>query len=133
MTQTSRSLPSFYRPLIIASMIVILSSCTTYSPIVDTKGIDKAQYDTDLEECRAYADQVDATNEGVTNGAIGAVGGAAVGAILGALGGDAGAGAAMGTAVGGLGGGGIGASKAVDRQKTIINNCLKGRGYRILG
>ena len=59
-----------------------LSACSsTQQPIVDTKGVNSAQYNQDNYECQQYANQVSP----VGDAAVGAVGGAAGGAALGAI------------------------------------------------
>ncbi len=112
-----------------------LAACAqTHQPIVDLGGRDTARYQQDLFECRQYAEQVSP----VGDAAVGAVGGAAAGAALGAttglvLGGvGTGEAALFGAAAGGLLGLGGGALHGAAEQQTIIDNCLQGRGYRIL-
>src|SRR5262245_14737054 len=51
--------------------------------IVDMDGVDPARYRRDLDECTAYAKQVDATGKVSGNAAGGAVVGGAIGAIFG--------------------------------------------------
>jgi hypothetical protein len=117
-----------------AALLLLVAGCaTTYTPVVDTKGLDQQKFQQDMAECRMLADQVNVTEDGVTDGLIGAGFGAAAGAALGALSGNAGMGAATGSVVGAFGAGGTGAVSAAQRQKTIMNNCLTGRGYKILG
>jgi len=114
--------------------ILALTGCATaYTPVIDTKGIDMVKYQQDLSECRALSDQVDAAEDGATDALIGAGIGAAAGAALGAISGDAGIGAATGATLGAFGGGGAGTMNALDRKKNIMNNCLSGRGYKVLG
>lgn len=114
---------------------LLLSACASqnYQPVIDTKGVKMDKYQNDLAECRRLADQVDVAGDTATDTAIGAVAGAAGGALLGAITGNAGTGAAIGAAAGGIGGAGTGAIGSNQRQKNIINNCLKGRGYKVLG
>ena len=52
-------------------------SSTPGAPIVDMKGVNRYQYEQDLEECSTYADEVNVAGK--------AVGGAAVGAAVGAI------------------------------------------------
>lgn len=112
----------------------LVSACaSSYQPVIDTKHVNMDKYQQDLSECRAYADQVDVAGDAGTDTLIGAGVGAAGGAVLGAITGSAGMGAAIGATAGGLGGGGSGTMSAIQRQKKIINNCLKGRGYKVLG
>jgi len=117
----------------ILTLGLLLGCAQSYQPIVDLKGVNNAKYQQDLAECRQYAEQIDVGG----NTAVGTLGGAGIGAALGAavgaIGGNAGAGAATGAVVGGAGGAGAGVGTSVQRQKTIINNCLHHRGYRVLG
>lgn len=116
------------------AVTLLLAGCASnYTPVVDPKGVDMGRYNQDLAECRALSEQVDTSKDTATNSAIGAGVGAAAGAALGALSGDAGVGAATGAILGGFGGGGGTALESEQRKKTILNNCLTGRGYRILG
>lgn len=118
----------------LAAVSLILAGCaTTYTPVVDTKGVNMEKYQQDLNECRALADQVDAAESGGTDALIGAGVGAAGGAALGAIGGNAGIGAATGAVIGAFGGGGAGTLESKQRQKNIMNSCLRGRGYKVLG
>jgi hypothetical protein len=95
------------------------------APIIDTKGVDLAQYQQDLAECEAYKDQVN-TGEGVAKGTAG---GAAVGGAIGAI---AGGSAARGAGIGAVSGGAESA-RIADREKAdVVKNCLRGRGYRVL-
>ena len=51
--------------LLLVLSLVILAGChgTDNRPIVDTQGVNMAQYNTDLAECQAYADQVESGRE----------------------------------------------------------------------
>lgn len=96
-------------------------------PIVDLKGVDPARYQRDLAECQAYAAQVDVRGEVGRS----ALGGAIIGGAMGAIVGNhetaermAGVGAVTGTARGGV--------RAVQERRTVLRNCLVGRGYRVL-
>lgn len=116
--------------------LLSLSACSMaehYTPVVDTEGVDINRYNAALATCRAKTAEVDLAGESLTSGAQGAVLGAALGAALGALSGHAGGVAALG-AVTGVGGAGISKySQTQDRQIKIINNCLKKRGFDVLG
>jgi outer membrane lipoprotein SlyB len=104
-----------------------------YEPIVDMKGVDPVRYKADLAECRDYAGQVGVGGETARSGAGGALLGGALGAIADAFGGDAGSGAALGAGLGGVTGSAGGAGHGVDRQEQVIRNCLRNRGYAVLG
>jgi len=111
----------------------LLSGCaSSYQPVVDLKGVDSNRYQQDLAECRKYAEKVDVAEDAATDTLIGAGVGAALGAAVGAIAGDPGTGAAIGATAGGIGGGAGGVGSSAQRQKSIINNCLSGRGYRVL-
>lgn len=110
-----------------------LAACArSYEPVIDTRGVDPAQYQADLADCRAYADQVDPLAEAGGGALIGGAIGAVLGAIGGAFSGDAGTGAAIGAAVGGAGGGISGGADGVSGQREVIRNCMSGRGYSVL-
>lgn len=90
-------------------------------------------YQQDLAECQAYANQVSP----VQDAAVGALGGAAVGAGLGALTGAAfkGVSVGKGAAIGAIGGGVIGLAGGAytghQNQREVLNNCMRGRGYSV--
>jgi hypothetical protein len=95
--------------------------------IVDMQGVDPWAYRQDLVECQAYADQV-AAGEKVASGAVG---GAVVGGALGAISGSserAKRSAAAGAVIGATGG----VADTARERRTVIRNCLQGRGYRVL-
>jgi hypothetical protein len=111
-----------------------LAGCAeTYQPIVDRQGIDPAAYERDLAECRDYARRVDPGRSAAKGGLIGGAIGAAVGAVVGALTGNIGQAVAIGAAGGATGGVIRGGVQGGARQKRVINGCLRGRGYRVLG
>ena len=130
--------------MLVLTGALLLSGCATnsnqpvidiksYKPVVDTKGADMTKYDQDLAECRELAQQVTVGGDTATGALIGAGLGAAIGAAAGAISGDPGMGAAIGASTGGIGGGATGYGGGIQRQITIINNCLSGRGYKVLG
>ncbi|WP_413206922.1 hypothetical protein [Rhodospirillum sp. A1_3_36] len=113
---------------------MVLGACAGHTPVIDHRTSNKttAQYERDLAECQAYADERgfagDTAIGALGGGALGAALGAATGAVLG----SPGTGAALGAAVGGIGGGaGMGTNAALE-QKRIINNCMRNRGYDVL-
>ena len=123
----------------ITTLVVVLSAAAflvgcaatsgaNYRPIVDNKGVDQNRYESDLRECQSYATQ---TAGAADSAAAGAVAGALLGAVL--------AGAAgrnysrSSSARVGAVSGAVGAGVEGERnQRTIINRCLAGRGYRVL-
>ena len=96
-------------------------------PIVDMKGVNQAQYEADLAECKQYVAQVDAGGKV----AGGAAAGAAVGGIMGAIFGNGGT-AARGAGAGAVAGGARGAGSAIQERHQVLRNCLLNRGYRVL-
>lgn len=118
---------------IIAVAGMLFGCARNYEPIVDHAGIsDEAKYQSDLEDCRQYAEQVDPAGEAVAGLLVGAVLGVALGAATGAILGDAGTGAALGASIGGISGGSSGAGNGLRGQVAVVDRCLLGRGYRVL-
>jgi outer membrane lipoprotein SlyB len=121
------------KKLWLVGLLFAAGCASSYEPVVDMKEVDQAQYQQDLEECRAYADKVDVAGSVATDTIVGAAAGAAVGAALGASVGDfAGSGAALGVTAGGATGAGYGTRNSLRTQKKIIRKCLRGRGYKVL-
>ena len=110
------------------ALVGCASGGADYQPIVDTKGLNQAKYQTDLAECRALSEQAQSAG---TAAAKDAAAGAALGAVVGAIGGnrrDASQTAGMGAVFGGV----AGAGSAVKEKNTVLRNCLRGRGYHVL-
>jgi uncharacterized protein YcfJ len=95
--------------------------------ITDTQGIDTAQYNKDMYECRQYAAQVNVGRDALGGAIVGAIIGAAIGAAIGNS--DT---AEMGAGLGAVDGATEGASGALSEQDQVIKNCLLGRGYKVL-
>ncbi|MBV1879756.1 MAG: hypothetical protein KUG79_19090 [Pseudomonadales bacterium] len=113
---------------VVLMLLMLLMSCVSEAPIVDKKGGNEAQYQQDLAECREYAKQISTPAAAARKGAIQA----AVGGVLGAVIGDhrtagkiAGVGAVSGSA--------RGAAGAEQRKTRVVHQCLRGRGYKVLG
>ena len=105
----------------------LLAGCA-YQPLVDTKGVDPNRYEADLRECQEYAQQVAGPGE---RAVVGAVAGAVVGALVMRLlcrDCERGANVRFGAAMGAAGG----ASQGAQAQRAVVQNCLAGRGYRVL-
>jgi len=119
-------------------VFIFLISCApvpqSYEPIIDMRGtsIDWAQYAQDLHECQEYAARICPTDQAVGEALAGAAFGAALGAILGSGTGNVGEWAGIGAGSGGLSGAAHGAGSAIEEQKRIIRNCMRGRGYKVL-
>ena len=115
------------------SIVALLSGCAAttganYRPIIDSKGIDFNRYEADLSECQAYATQ---TASAAQSAAAGAIAGAVLGAALAAAAGsryDRSSTARVGALSGAVGAG----AEGERNQRTIINRCLAGRGYKVL-
>lgn len=117
---------------------ILLSACasqTGWRPTVDTYNAPNAhRLEQDYAECEQLARQAAGGTalETAKGAAIGGLLGAAGGAAIGALTGGAGTGAAIGAAAGGLGGGAKQGFSAEDRYRNAFNNCMVGRGHRVL-
>ncbi len=111
------------------ALVLLLGGCagTRQEPIVDMKGVNQAQYETDLAECRAYAEQVQAGRKVAGGAAVGAVLGGVVGAIVGDH--DT---AARGAGVGAVAGGAKGMGGAARERRQVLRTCLVNRGYKVL-
>lgn len=100
---------------------------TGNTPIIDTQGVNMARYESDLTDCKGYADQVQVGRQT----AVGAAAGAAVGGVFGAVIGDSDT-AQRGAGVGAIGGGARAAGRGLQERERVIKRCLIGRGYRVL-
>lgn len=108
-------------------MLLLLGGCA-HDPIVDMQGVNRQQYQQDLMECKQYAAQVNTAGEAATHAAVGA----AIGGVLGAIVGDHRT-AEKASGVGAVSGATRGTQRAERRKQRVLINCLKGRGYKVLG
>ena len=120
-----------YNVLIIMSFLTI--SCVSNNsssilsmnkPIIDTKGVDMTLYETDLEECKTYSNDI-STAKSIAKGSAA---GAAVGAVIEAISNkrkDA-------IEIGAVSGGTQSGLRATREKEQILKRCLKGRGYKVL-
>lgn len=110
-------------------VVVLLQACRALDerPIVDMRGVNVAQYNNDLAECQAYAEEVRAGRQVVGSAVAGAVVGGAIGAAVGNS--DT---AQRAAGAGGVAGAARGAGSAIREQDRVVRNCLIGRGYRVL-
>lgn len=100
----------------------------SYTPVIDTTGVDGQRYSNDLDECRRLAAQIDDGKAALTGAVVGALVGAAIGSAYGTRGRYT-----TGVAVTGMGAGaGAAGNKAMGRQEATMGNCMAGRGYRVL-
>ena len=100
---------------------------TASKPIIDTKGVNMAQYEVDLEECSSFSEDI-STGKSIAKGAAT---GAAVGAIIEAITDDSKS-RRDALEVGAVSGGTQSGIRAVREKEQIIRRCLRGRGYKVL-
>lgn len=111
---------------IILLTITFAAGCAGRSkPIIDPEGVDMEQYQNDLAQCEQIAQQVE------QKAGAGAAGGAVVGGLIGAITGDSDR-VARSAGVGAVAGGAKGAGATAREKSTVIKNCLRNRGYKIL-
>ena len=117
---------------------MLLAACASqggWTPTVDTYNDPNAgRINQDMAECKQLAGQASggtATETGVGVG-TGALLGAAGGAVIGAFAGNPGMGAAIGASTGALGGGAYKGLSAEDKYKNAYNNCMSGRGHKVV-
>ncbi|UYV36800.1 glycine zipper family protein [Rhodobacteraceae bacterium D3-12] len=108
--------------------VAMIAACAdwgaNYQPILD--GTPSRAYHTDLSECRSLArDQKQLRKHTIETTVLGAGAGAALGEL------DDDGDALGGAVAGALAGGAAGAVKAREQRKTIVLNCLRGRGHRV--
>ena len=121
------------KTLTVALTALLLSSCgsiedlTGNNPIIDSKGVNLAQYNADLQQCENYADEVAIAQKAGS----GAVTGAVVGGVFGAVVGNSDT-AQKGAGIGAVGGAARGLGEGVRERERVIKRCLIGRGYRVL-
>ncbi len=96
-------------------------------PIVDTKGVNMAQYELDLQECSTFAEDI-STGKSIAKGAVT---GGAVGAVIEAITDDE---RSWGDTfeVGAVSGGAKSGIRAVREKEQLVRRCLRGRGYKVL-
>ena len=104
-----------------------IEDLTGSNPIIDKQGVNLAQYNADLVQCEAYADQVAIAQKA----GAGAVSGAVVGGVFGAVVGNSDT-AKKGAGIGAVGGGARGLGEGIHERERVIKRCLRGRGYRVL-
>ena len=120
-------------PAILAALC--LSSCAgaDYRPVVDMRGHNEAAYDRDLTACQETARGIRNNAAEAENAGIGAAAGGAGGALLGAIGGNPLLGAGVGALAGLAGTAGFEESQTETREERIVRNCMRARGYSVLG
>ena len=96
-------------------------------PIVDTKGVNMAQYELDLQECSSFSEDI-STGKSIAKGAVT---GAAVGAVIEAITDDVRS-RRDAIEVGAVSGGARSGIRAVQQKEQIVRRCVRGRGYKVL-
>lgn len=119
------------KELVLLLAIGALSACASTprggNVIIDTQGVNMQAYQTDLNECRAYADEVSVAQQAAQGAAVGAVVTGAIGAVVGGQ-----RVAERGAAAGGISGGARGTMSGLQEREQVVKTCLRGRGYKVL-
>ena len=116
----------------------LLSGCYSaggWTPTVDSYNDPNAyRINQDAAECKQLASHASGgtAKETAIGAGVGGLVGAAGGAVVGAFTGNPGMGAAIGAAAGGLGGAAKQGFSAEDKFKSAYNNCMSGRGHRVI-
>ena len=131
----------FVKKSLLIVLVLSLTACQTtpntqgagvgekYTPVIDMEGIASIErYEKDLDTCRANSRKVDSTAATFGGMMAGMLIGAAIGASFGGNSSLATDGAIFGGGAGMAANGG----KAIQKQETIMANCMAGRGYRVL-
>ena len=100
---------------------------TGSKPIIDTKGIDISQYESDLEECETFADEISPTKSIVKGAATGAAVRTVIGAVT-----NGSKRTKDATGLGAIAGGGKSGIRAVQEKEQVVKRCVRGRGYQVL-
>ena len=119
------------KQLAVATIVIsMLSGCAPapYRPIVDY-GTPKNDYDADVQDCQGVASAVQPAN----TAAAGAVAGAVLGALLGAAVGLKGHYVANVAAFGAVDGAAHGLAYGSVEWTRVVNRCMVGRGYNVVG
>jgi outer membrane lipoprotein SlyB len=114
----------------ILAIALCLSACAgigaDYRPVVDMSGHTQAAYDRDVAACQQTAAAVRNNTRAVEDAGMGVAGGSALGFNDGGIGGDP-------LLAAGAGGGGYEEAAAENHEQRIVKNCMRARGYTILG
>jgi outer membrane lipoprotein SlyB len=107
--------------------ITLIAGCAAHrsKPVIDPVGVDMTRYEADVTECEQIATQVE------QKAGAGAAGGAVVGGLIGAIVGGRKS-AVAGAGVGAVSGGARGTAATQREKSTVVKNCLRNRGYKIL-
>jgi len=128
---------NFTRSFIIINglLLTACASQTGWTPTVDAyNDPNAARINQDMAECKQLASQASGglLQESGMGAGVGGLLGAAGGAVVGAMAGSPGTGAALGAAAGAFGGGAKQGLSSEDKYKSAFNNCMSGRGHRVI-
>lgn len=116
--------------IILASSLTACANMQPHNVLIDTKNVDMSAYQADLQECQAYAFNIQSTSgQHATQTALGT---GLVGAVLGGMLGNKST-SLWGTAIGAAEGYNAASAQDSGKVKEIVYNCLRGRGYSVLG
>jgi outer membrane lipoprotein SlyB len=102
-------------------------------PIVDMRGHSEGAYDCDIAPGQASAHTARDNGTEAEDAGIGALAGGGGAAVLGAIGGNPLLGAGVGALAGLAGTAGYEEAKTETREERLVRNCMRARGYTILG
>jgi len=117
------------------ALLATLAGCALPVPVIDPASIHNDHaYKSELFDCQtiAYENIPDPIAQALVGAVISGLAGAAGGAAGGAVWGNAGRGAAIGGAIGAPIGAVMSGADAETNRKTIVANCMAGRGYSVL-
>jgi hypothetical protein len=127
---------------VLCGLAILTAGCGTtaqpggWTPMIDQRNVDPARYEQDFTECKSYAETGGTVEEHGRRNAIrgGVAGGAlAAGAIV-ATGGLAAIPLLGGVVATQMGIGALGGKFFADsRYRSVITQCLNGRGYSVIG
>ena len=133
-----------FQTFLLVNVIFLFLGCTSQRPVLYPNNqfntVGKTVSKQDVDECMklasAYGIKTQPVKKVAGRSALGAAMGAAVGSATGAVAGSAGRGAAAGAAGGSTGGfmWGLFKAKKVDPvQKNFVEECLRLKGYKVIG
>jgi uncharacterized protein YcfJ len=124
------------RKIIFVLLLIVLTACATYNPVVDPASVrneDRDRYFRDRAECRALAEaNTNTARSAGRDAVIGGAVGTGTGALLGTIFGSTTTGLAAGAVIGGVAGASRGVYQSNRDFENIFRNCMRGRGYRVL-
>jgi len=133
-----------YQFFLLVNVVFLFVGCASQRPVLYPNNqfntVGKTVSKQDVDECMKLASSYGIKTQPVKNiagrSALGAAMGAAVGSATGAVAGSAGRGAATGAAGGATGGfmwGLFNAKKVDPVQKNFVEECLRLKGYKVIG